>query len=472
LKLQFVMNSNWDLFFVPEEARYYLLAGKIWLAADSLNGPWSSAEKLRWFRATSLSGPWIYASDDLPEDFRNIPQNSNAAEVLASVPGTPEAEDVVLLAQIPTTAVLKRSEAEAKVKVAYQGDPEFVPIEGTTMSYASNADADVIRIEDKYYLCANAVWFVSVSPTGPWQILTDVPPVIYTIPPNCPVYHVTYAHVESSTPEEVVCSYTSGYSGTCVAAVAAGAALIWGTGYYYPPYVYSGRVPYYRPYYATYGVAATYFPYNGAYAVGGYAYGPYNAAGRAAWYNPATGAYGRAYTTQYPYGGRTSARGYNPATNTSWTTQQGHGYYAQWGISTVTRGGNTPPSRNQNSVNSQGPQKNSLSSTNSPGATSENRGQSRSSESPRAQTAQNANRSETKNLQGEQEKRSRQESSRQSSNDLTRSLDREASARQRGSQNSNLQRNLRENRAPQRRFHQEGRRSEAGPQRAETRHRG
>jgi hypothetical protein len=43
-------------------------------------------------------------------------------------------------------------------------------------------------------------------------------------------------------------------------------------------------VPYYRPYYATYGVAATYFPSNGTYAVGGYAYGPYNAAGRAAWY--------------------------------------------------------------------------------------------------------------------------------------------------------------------------------------------
>ena len=46
LKLQFVVNSNWDLFFVPEESRYYLLADKIWLTSDSLNGSWSSAGKL------------------------------------------------------------------------------------------------------------------------------------------------------------------------------------------------------------------------------------------------------------------------------------------------------------------------------------------------------------------------------------------------------------------------------------------
>jgi hypothetical protein len=35
------------------------------------------------------------------------------------------------------------------------------------------------------------------------------------------------------------------------------------------------------------------------------------------------------------------AWGYNPSTNTSWTTQQGHGCYAQWGTSTVTRGDQT-----------------------------------------------------------------------------------------------------------------------------------
>jgi hypothetical protein len=424
-KLQFVLNTGWDLFFEPSESQYYLLAGKSWLTAKSLDGPWRAAEKLpsdfsklsaangwehvqkaaatkmtktskvpkvlfanqpaeliafageptykdiqgtklsyatntdswvfkdstdgqfyylitgRWFRASNLEGPWSYAGNDLPEDFSKIPPGSEVSEVLASVPGTDESKDAVLLAQVPTVAVVKRAEAESKAKVEYTGEPEFAPIPGTDLSYATNADADVIRLADQYYLCLNAVWFVSSTPKGPWKIVTDVPEPIYSIPPSSPVYHVTYAKVEKSNQNEVVCSYTSGYSGAYIAGVATGAALVWGTGYYYPPYVYWGPVPVYRPYYATYGVSAVYYPYTGTYAVGGYAYGPYSAAGSAAWYNPSTGAYGRAYTQQYPYGGRTSAWGYNPSTNTSWTTQQGHGYYAQWGTSTITQGGQT-----------------------------------------------------------------------------------------------------------------------------------
>src|ERR1700757_5274159 len=122
-------------------------------------------------------------------------------------------------------------------------------MEGTSLSYATNANAAVIRVEDKYYLCLNAVWFVSSSPTGPWTIVTAVPEAIYTIPPSSPVYHVTYVKVEESNQDEVVCSYTAGYSGAYVAGVATGVALVWGTGYYYPPYVYWGPVPVYHPYY-------------------------------------------------------------------------------------------------------------------------------------------------------------------------------------------------------------------------------
>jgi hypothetical protein len=206
-----------------------------WVFSDSANGQIYYLVTGRWFSAPKLEGPWTYAGNDLPQDFQKIPADSEAGIVLASVPGTPEAEDAVLLAQVPTTAVVKRAAAEAQAKVEYNGDPQFAPIEGTSLSYATNANADVIRIEDKYYLCLNAVWFVSSSPTGPWTIVTAVPEVIYTIPPNSPVYHVTYVKVEKSNQEEVVYSYTAGYSGAYIAGVATGAALVWGTGYYYPP---------------------------------------------------------------------------------------------------------------------------------------------------------------------------------------------------------------------------------------------
>jgi hypothetical protein len=312
-----------------------------WVFADAEDGQIYYLVTGRWFRAPKLEGPWTYAGNDLPEDFQDIPADSEAAEVLASVPGTPECEDAVLLAQIPTSAVVNRAEAESKVKVDYDGEAQFAPIKGTSMAYATNSSADVIRLEEMYYLCANGIWFVASAPTGPWKICTEVPKTIYTIPPSSPVYHVTYVTVEKSNEKEVVCSYTSGYYGAYVAGVASETALVWGTGYYYPPYVYPGVVPIYRPYYATYGVAAAYYPYNGAYAIGGYSYGPYASAGRAAWYNPNSGAYGRAYTQQSPYGGKTSAWGYNPSTDTAWNTQQGHNYYAQWGSSTVTRGDQT-----------------------------------------------------------------------------------------------------------------------------------
>lgn len=478
-----------------------------WVFTDSADGQVYYLVTGRWFRAPHLQGPWTYAGNDLPQDFQKISRTDDFGVVLASVSGTPEAEDAVLLAQVPTVAVVKRAEAQAQAKVAYNGDPQFAPIEGTALSYATNADADVIRVEETYYLCVNAIWFSSSSATGPWTIVTTVPEVIYTIPPSSPVYHVTYVKVEGLTPDEVTCSYTAGYSGAYIAGAATGAALVWGTGYYYPPYIYPGPVPVYRPYYATYGVSAAYYPYNGVYAVGGYAYGPYAAAGRAAWYNPATGAYGRAYTTQYPYGGRTYAWGYNPSTGTAWNTQQGHGYYSQWGTSTVTRGGETYQAghvvtnygstavakgpnnvyaghdgnvykRDDNGnwskwnnggwqpVNTQGSlssQNNKTGRQNQKGGTND-QGTLGATNQPSANGQTNAGnrRGEGKGGQGDQsqpkttDKNSRQTTRQQAnesgtkrtaaggakgggSNELTSSLDREASARQRGSQNVNLQ---------------------------------
>jgi hypothetical protein len=294
----------------------------------------------RWFRAAQLAGPWTYATDDLPEDFGRIPADSDASAVLASVPGTSQSKDAVLLADVPTSVVVKTAEVEAKVKVTYYGEPQFKPIEGTSLSYATNTSADVIKVDDKYYLCDNAIWFVSDSPAGPWNVATSVPDSIDNIPPRSPVYRVKYVKVSEDN-GEIVSSYTAGYSGTYVAAAAAGPVLVWGTGYYYPPYIYPAPVPIYRPYYATYGVAANYYPNIGYYSVGGYAYGPYCGVGRAAWYNPSTGAYGGAYTNQNAYGGHTSAWGYNPSTNTAWSTNQAHNYYAQWGSSTIQRGDQT-----------------------------------------------------------------------------------------------------------------------------------
>lgn len=320
--LAYATNTENDVFLHdPDRQVYVLLSG-------------------RWFRAARLDGPWSYASNDLPEDFARIPAEHPRSHVLATVPGTQEAHDAVVLAQVPTTAIVNRAEAEARVKVAYAGEPQFKPIEGSSLSYAANTQEKVIKYGDLYYLCFQGVWFLSTTPRGPWKTADSVPKAIYEIPPSSPVYNVTYVTVTNPTTTTVESSYTSGYVGMFVLGAAVGACIAYGTGYYYPPYYYWGPHPYpiYYPYPYSYGYRAVYNPTTGFYGVGAAVYGPYGSAGRAAWYNPSTGVYGRAATVQTPYGGRTVAQAYNPWTGGYAATAQGHNAYAQWGSSVATRG--------------------------------------------------------------------------------------------------------------------------------------
>jgi hypothetical protein len=422
--LEFVVNTNWDLFFDKPSAKYFLLNGKTWLTAASLEGPWSVTAKLpadlskipdqpnwadvkkaippaasagaavpkvfysnvpaeiitfkgkpvyakipntqlsyatntesnvflhsgenqyyylvagRWFRAKSLEGPWIFASADLPADFAKIPPNGPRSSVLVSVPGTDEATDAVLIAQIPNTVIVDKAKAEAEVAVAYDGEPQFKPIESTSLSYASNTQDKVIKVGDLYYLCFQGVWFMSTAPSGPWKTADSVPKEIYTIPSSSPVYNVTYVTQTTTPSGETEASSTAGYLGMFIIGAAVGVTIAYGSGYYYPPYYYYGPYPYpiYRPYPITYGVGAYYNPHNGAYGVARGAYGPYGGVAGAAWYNPSTGTGGRAVGGCGVYGCAGAARAYNPYTGAYGATRQGSNAYSQWGSSVVTKG--------------------------------------------------------------------------------------------------------------------------------------
>jgi len=320
-QLMYIDNTDNDVFADEKDGQYYVL----------LSG--------RWFKSKELTGPWTYATTSLPADFAKIPKDSPRASVLPSVPGTQEASDAVMLAQVPTTAIVKKADAEAKAKVNYDGAPQFKPIEGTSLQYASNTQEKVIKVGDMYYLCFQAVWFMSTNPNGPWKVTNSVPTEIYTIPPSSPVYNVTYVTQTNVTDTTVESSTTAGYFGAFIVGAMFGAILTYGTGFYYPPYFYYGPMyPIYRPWPCTYGVGAVYNPWTGGWAAGRAVYGPYGSAGSAAWYNPATGRYGRAASVQGWYGGRTVAHAYNPWTGNYGATAQGHNAYAQWGHSAASNG--------------------------------------------------------------------------------------------------------------------------------------
>jgi hypothetical protein len=288
----------------------------------------------RWFSALSFNGPWSFVTPTLPPDFRKISLEHPRSRVLAAVPGTPQAAEAVLLAQVPQTARVNRKTLEPP-EVIYQGDPVFDPVQGTIVSRAVNVDKDIIKVGDLYYMCFQGVWFMGRSPKGPWEVATSVPASIYEIPASSPAHNVTYVTIEDSDDEWVTFAAVAGYTGMMVG----WGCAVWGTGWYYRPYVwYGGFYPIYYPFYPTYGYGAWYNPWTGGYGRAAAWYGPYGGAGVYARYNPRTGTYARGAVAYGPYGARGAASAYNPRTGTSARTQQGAGIYGSWGSTSVQRG--------------------------------------------------------------------------------------------------------------------------------------
>ena len=301
-----------------------------------LDNDWYVLFSGRWFISSDFESSWTEL-DDVPADFADIPRDHVCAPVLVSVPGTLEAAEALRLAQIPTKATVSR---EATTNVRYEGEPQFAPIEETTMEYAVNTDSDVIRIGELYYLCFQGVWFVSHFPEGPWEVSDTLPEEITTIPPASPVYHTTYVDVYETTPSTVVYGYTAGYLGL----YANHGRLVFGTGWYHPPFIYHPPHmtwwPIYYSYPVTFGVHAHYNPHTGTYARGATAYGPFGGAGRSAAYNPRTGTYARGASAWGPYGGSASVRAYNPRTGAHGWSHQSYNQYQHWGESKVRSGNN------------------------------------------------------------------------------------------------------------------------------------
>jgi hypothetical protein len=316
--LLWVQNTDSDLFRMGKTGPvYYLVAG-------------------RWFSAPAFTGPWAFATPKLPEDFKRIPLEHPRSRVLASVPGTAQAAEAVLLAQVPQTARVNRKELKAP-EVTYQGDPKFESIPQTSVARAVNTDKDIIKVGDLYYMCTQGVWFVAKSAQGPWEVAKTVPESIYQIPASSPSHNVTYVTVveDDDNDDWVTFAAVAGYTGM----MTAWGCAVWGTGYYYPPYWgYGGYYPYYYPFYPTYGYGAYYNPWTGAYGRSAVAYGPYGGAGVTARYNPRTGTYSRGAAAWGPYGARGVAEAYNPRTGTYGRTRQGSNVYGSWGSTAVQRG--------------------------------------------------------------------------------------------------------------------------------------
>ncbi|HMO46062.1 MAG TPA: carbohydrate-binding family V/XII [Rubrivivax sp.] len=270
-QLLWAANTTADVFIDTGSNNYYVLMAGRWFSAPALNGPWS-----------------FVAANALPADFARIPPASQAAAVLPTVAGTPQAQEALISNSIPQTATVPL-QGGPKFTPSFDGPPQYSPIPGTPLSYVVNSSVPLIRADAGYYAVTAGVWFTAAELTGPWRVATSVPAAIYAIPASSPLHYVTYVRIYDATPSAVYVGYTPGYLGTVVSPYG---TVVYGTGYVYDPWI--GSVWYAPPY--TYGVAAApvYNPYVG------FTYGFAVGLATAAWMEPY---WGGAYYHPYYWGG-------------------------------------------------------------------------------------------------------------------------------------------------------------------------
>jgi hypothetical protein len=327
-----VTNANCDLFTTSSDGAWWLLASGRWFTtADLVNGPWSPAP-----------------AASLPAAFASIDPHGTWGNVRASVPGTPEAMNALAQQDVPHVATLDRAKAHARVTVI-GGAPRLRPIAGTSMQYATNTSAPMIACSGRYYVCDNAAWFASDAPGGPWSLCDSVPEEIYSIPPSCPVYNVTFVEVYDSTPDTVTFGYTAGYMNSFVS----GGSVVWGTGYATPGSTEHGDVSIgdngditfdgdwgpYSGWPSTYGYWPCYGPYLGGWGFGGYpGWGGYGLWcgpwwSGAGWWGPGWG-FGAGYALGFGFANAWDW-GYHPwgwRDREGWWNSHWHGAYTRgWG---------------------------------------------------------------------------------------------------------------------------------------------
>ena len=137
-----------------------------------------------WLTASSISGPWT-------QSFRQPFGMDRAAQTLAKsgavdmLDGGANANPKPSLANSVPTIFTSQVPTEL---IVFRGQPDFVPITGTQVLWASNTTSDVLidTSNSNYYVLMSGRWFRSAALTGPWTFVASdaLPSDFARIPPQ------------------------------------------------------------------------------------------------------------------------------------------------------------------------------------------------------------------------------------------------------------------------------------------------
>ncbi len=116
MDLMFAVNTNWDVFFLPGQARYWLRVDKGWMSAgDPLKGPWRP----------ETAAPAALGALPAGDDWKDV------RAALPAAPFPPGQAPRVFVTKIPSELIL------------VDGEPQFIPIPGTGLLYVGNTASDI-----------------------------------------------------------------------------------------------------------------------------------------------------------------------------------------------------------------------------------------------------------------------------------------------------------------------------------------
>ncbi|HXZ25081.1 MAG TPA: carbohydrate-binding family V/XII, partial [Nitrospiria bacterium] len=135
-----------------------------------------------WYEAPDVKGPWTVTAS-APASLEPIKQSLAAAQQVDLM--TPSPGSVLP----PNPPVIYVSTVPAEV-IQSDGQPEFLPIEGTGLLQVKNSD-NIIFMDvssNYYYVLISGRWFQSKSLNGPWAFVVgkNLPADFAKIPPDHP----------------------------------------------------------------------------------------------------------------------------------------------------------------------------------------------------------------------------------------------------------------------------------------------
>ena len=124
-----------------------------------------------WLTADSVEGPWTRASFK-PLGMDSLAQTLAKTGVVDLLAGAPNANPKPSLANGVPTIVTSQAPTEL---IVFNGQPDFVPINGTQLLWASNTTGDVFvnTVSSAYFILVSGRWFTSPKLDGPWTFVAS-----------------------------------------------------------------------------------------------------------------------------------------------------------------------------------------------------------------------------------------------------------------------------------------------------------